>query len=164
MKNKYILEWIKETDFQCDATNENFKYQDLHIAWYDKSVIKDTKRVIYQDKFMLVKQEEGFRRLDRRMDDNWTLSSQPLEKIFNENVILFFTDLLVVDSIHDKGTFDKVTNLKSWTELFRRLTIPNYEQARHRLKERKQMDDFSELTEYQLLQAENLDRFMKSLN
>lgn len=164
MKNTIISEWIAVTDFKCDVTKNFFKYQDLFVAWYEKSVVNETGTIVYQDRFMLVSQEFGFEILQNITDDNWTLNALPLENILNENVILFFTNLLVIDSIHDKGNLDKVTNLKSWTDLFRRLTIRNYEQARHRLKEALQMDEFIELTEYQLLQASNLDKFIKNLD
>jgi hypothetical protein len=163
MKNMDTCKWIQEAEFQCDVTKEFFKFTDLHIAWYDKSVITDKETTVYHDNFMLVKQGEGFKKLNNRIGDNWSLSSRPLKTVLEENVVLFFTDFLVVDSIHDKGNFKKETNLKSWTELFRRLTILNYELARHRLNEAKQMEDFLEFSEYQLLQGANLEKFIKSL-
>ncbi len=158
-----ILEWIKNTKFQCDVTKDYFSYHHLYVAWYDKLVREDTKTINYTDIFMLTKQNRGFDR-PQSLDNEWSLSARPLEMVFSENVLLFFTRFLVVDSIHDKGNFEKTTNIKSWNELFRRLTIPNYEYARHRLKEAKHMDYFSEMTEFELLQSENLERFYKSLS
>lgn len=162
MKNAVIPKWIEETLFQCDVTNKSYNYKELHVVWYDKSNRENPIRVESYDGFMLVKQGEGFQRIKNNVD-GWSLSARSLQQVLKENVVLFFTDFLVVDSIHSEGKFEKETNLKSWTELFRRLTIPYYELARQRLKEAKQMDDFYNLTEFQLLQTENLSRFIKCL-
>lgn len=162
MNNNSVPKWLEETLFQCDVTNKSYNYKELHVVWYDKIDKENPIMIKSHDIFMLVKQGEGFQQLKNRVD-GWSLSSRTLEQVLNENVILFFTDFLVVDSIHSKGKFGKKTNLKSWTELFRRLSIPNYEIARHRLSEAKNMDDFFDLTEFQLLQTENLSKFINSL-
>lgn len=162
MKNSGIPKWIEETLFQCDITKESYNYKELNVVWYDKIDRENPIRIVSYDYFMLVKQGEGFERIKNTVD-GWSLSSRSLEQVLKENVILFFTDFLVIDSIHSKGDFGKKTNLKSWTELFRRLSIPHYEIARHRLKEAKQMDYFFELTEFELLQTEKLSRFINSL-
>lgn len=161
MKNTVIPKWIEETLFQCDVTKRSYNYKELHVVWYDKIDKGNQLTIMSYDNFMLVKQGE-FQRIKNYVD-GWSLSARSLEQVLEENVILFFTDFLVVDSIHSKGDFDKKTNLKSWTELFRRLSIPYYEIARHRLKEAKQMNDFYDLTEFQLLQPENLSRFINTL-
>jgi hypothetical protein len=162
MKNSGIPKWIEETLFQCDITQESYNYKELYVVWYDKIDRENPIRIVSYDHFMLVKQGKGFELIKNSVDE-WSLSSRSLEQVLKENVVLFFTDFLVVDSIHSGGNFEKETNLKSWTELFRRLSIPYYEFARHRLKEAKQMDDFFELTEFELLQTQNLSRFMNSL-
>ena len=163
MKNTVIPKWIEETLFQCDSTGEMCSYRELHIVWYDKIDKENPITIMSYDSFMLVKRGEGFERIKKDVD-GWSLSDISLEQVLKENVILFFTDFLVVDSIHSKGNFEKKTNLKSWTELFRRLSIPHYELARHRLKEAKEMDDFMDLTEIQFLQTENLSKFINSLD
>ena len=130
MKSAGIPKWIEETLFQCDITKENYSYKELHVVWYDKSERENTIRINSHDHFILVKQGEGFQRIKNNVD-GWSLSSRSLEQVLKENVVLFFTDFLVVDSLHNKGNFEKKTNLNSWTELFRRLSIPHYELARH---------------------------------
>lgn len=162
MKDTNIPEWIEETLFQCDVTKESYNYKELNVVWYDKIDRENPARIMAYDFFMLVREGEGFERIKNTFD-GWSLSSRSLEQVLKENVILFFTDFVVIDSIHSQGNFEKETNLKSWTELFRRLSIPNYEIARHRLKEAKEMDDFVDLTEFQLLQTKNLSRFINSL-
>lgn len=157
-----IQDWIKKTMFQCDVTMEHYSYTKLHIAWYDKSVEEDGKTKSLNDKFMLVKQGEGFRKLSKHID-GWSLSSRQLEDVYTENIVVFFTSFLVVNSLHDKGNFENETNIKSWNQLFRRLTVPYYEKARHRLQEAKQMDDFLELTEDQLLQFDTLASFVRQV-
>ncbi len=162
MKNLDIPKWIEETLFQCDITKKSYNYKDLNVVWYDKIDRQNSITIVSYDYFMLVKQGEGFERIKNDVD-GWSLSSRSLEQVLEETVILFFTDFLVVDSMHNKGELEKNTNLKSWTELFRRLSIPHYEIARHRLKEAKTMDDFYDLSDFQLLQSENLSKFVKSL-
>ena len=162
MKNAVIPKWIEETLFQCDVTNRSYNYKELNVVWYDKTNRENPIWGKFYDGFMLVKQGEGFQQIKNKVDV-WSLNARSLEQVLKENVVLFFTDFLVVDSIHSEGKIEKETNLKSWTELFRRLSIPHYELARHRLKEAKQMDDFFELTEFELLQTENLSRFIDSL-
>lgn len=136
MKNAGIPKWIEETLFQCDITKESYNYRELYVVWYDKIDRENPIRIVSYNHFMLVKQGEGFERIKNTFD-GWSLSYRSLEKVLKENVVLFFTDFLVVDSIHSRGKFEKETNLKSWAELFRRLSIPYYEFARHRLIEAK---------------------------
>lgn len=157
-----ILEWIKNTKFQCDSTKEYFKYQELDLLWFTKTVKEDQKTTRYFENFSLVKHGASSKILKPNGKD-WELNHRKLEKVLQENVVLFFTDILVGDSLHNKGNYEKVPDLKSWNELFRRLTVPYYEEARHRLKESKQMDDFLFLTEFELLQPKNLSNFIKSL-
>lgn len=162
MKNIDIPKWIEGTLFQCDITKKGYNYKDLNVVWYDKIDRENPITIVSYDYFMLVKQGEGFERIKNDVD-GWSLSSRSLEQVLKETVILFFTDFLVVDSIHSNGDFENKTNLKSLTELIRRLSVPHYEIARHRIKEAKEMDDFYDLTEFQLLQSENLSKFVKSL-
>lgn len=122
MKNTSIPKWIEETLFQCDVTKESYNYKELNVVWYDKIDRENPIRIKSHDFFMLVKQGEGFERIKNAFD-GWSLSSRSLEQVLKENVILFFTDFIVIDSIHSQGNFEKETNLKSWTELFRRLSI-----------------------------------------
>ena len=129
MQNNNIPKWIEETLFQCDSTEQLCSYKELNIVWYGKIDRKNPIRVKFHDNFMLVKQGKGFERIKNDVD-GWTLSDQSLEQVLKDNLILFFTDFLVVDSTVSKGDFEKKTNLKSWTELFRRLSIPNYEAER----------------------------------
>lgn len=157
-----ILEWIKNTKFQCDLTKEYFKYQELELLWFTKVVKEDQKTTCYIERFMLVK-HGAYSKILKSFENDWALNSRMLEKVLLENVVLFFTDILVGDSLNNKDTFEKVTDLKSWNELFRRLTVPYYEEARHRLKESKQMDDFLFMTEFELLQPKRLSKFLKSL-
>lgn len=159
MENTNIPKWIEETLFQCDVTGKSYNYKELQVAWYDK--IDEVNSIKFNDSFILIKQGE-FHQIKNEVD-GWSLSARSLQQVLEENVALFFTDFLVVDSIHSNGDFDKKTNLKSLTELIRRLSVPHYEIARHRLKEAKEMDDFYDLTEFQLLQPENLSKFVKSL-
>jgi len=161
MINTNIPKWIEHTLFECDITNKSYDYKELNVVWYDKFECENPISILYYDSFMLVKQGEGFKKMKNDYN-GWSLSARSLEQVLSENVILFFTDFLDVDSIHDKGDLVKKTDLKSWTELFRRLSIPNYEIARHRIKEAKNMEYFCELTELQLLQPDNLSKFVNS--
>ena len=163
MINTSIPNWIEGTLFECDITNKSYNYKELNVVWYDKIDTGNPMNTIFYQNFMLVKQGEGFEKI-KNYYDGWSLSDRPLEQVLKENIILFFTDFLDVDSIHDKGDLVKKTDLKSWTELFRRLSIPNYEIARHRIKEAKNMEYFSELTEFQLLQSDVLSKFVNSFN
>lgn len=156
-----IPTWFAETKFQCDVTKESLGMKDFYVAWYD-TYDEETSTEKYK-MFMLVKQGEGFRLLKNQVDD-WSLSHRPLKKVMEENVVLFFTDFMSLDSIHDNGKFKKeVVDSKSWSSLFRRLTIPGYEVARHHLKDAKKMDEFHEYTEFQILQPDVLSKFLREL-
>lgn len=156
-----IPTWITKTTFQCDVTKESYEMKDLYVAWYDK--YDEEKSTEMYKMFMLVKQGEGFGLLKNHVDD-WSLSHRPLQKVMEENVVLFFTDFMSVDTIHDNGKFKKeVVDAKSWSTLFRRLTIPGYEVARHHLKDAKKMGEFHEYTEFQILQPDVLSNFLREL-
>jgi hypothetical protein len=86
-----IPDWFLETEFQCDVTKDYFSHKNLYVGWYELYSKGESK--LYTDKFMLVKQGEGFSYLRTHLNE-WSLTSLPLERVMNENVELFFTEFL----------------------------------------------------------------------
>lgn len=158
-----IQDWVKKTKFQCDVTKTFSDYTKMHVAWYTELDKEGDKTIAFNKQFMLVKQGEGFDYLEELTHDEWILGDRSLIDIYQNNPIIFFTGLLVTDRLHDKKDFEYKTDLDSWTEILRRLTIPSYEEARHHLVKAKKMSNFCDYVEYQLLQTDVLDRFVKEI-
>lgn len=158
-----IPDWVKETSFQCDVTNKHSDYTKMHVAWYAKLVQNGYKSISYNKNFMLVRQGEGFRRLKDYTNDNWMLGDRPLQDIYQGNPTIFFTGLIITDRLYDNKNLEYQTDLATWTETLRRLTIPSYEEARHHLGKAKHMSNFCDYVEYQLLQSDVLARFVEEI-
>ena len=162
---RHFLEFdiLQKASFQCDVTKTHSDYTKMHVAWYAKLVKNENKSISYNKNFMLVRQGEGFRKLKDYTNDDWMLGDRPLQDIYQGNPTIFFTGLIITDRLYDSKNLEYQTDLVSWTETLRRLTIPSYEEARHHLEKAKKMSNFCDYVEYQLLQSDVLARFVKEI-
>lgn len=149
--------WITKTSFRCDITNKYCNYSEMHLAWYDKW----EKPTRLRTNFMIV-HYTAFKQLENRQQDGWSLNDRTLEEICADNLIVFFSAFIVPDRIHKSDIVYK-SELSSWIEALRRLTIPKYEEARTYLHMAKDMDEFYDYTEAQLLETKILSKFVKEV-